>query len=574
MKKRMLSLLLALVMTLSLLTAAAMAKGVQTFADVKESDWFYDAVCYVTDNGLMNGTGRGFAPQQTTSRAMLWAVLSRVDGQNAKRSANDWYAAAQLWAIQHDISDGTAPEAPITREQLAAMLYRYAQRKGLVHAATYADLSGFADAASVSAYAGEALQWAVANGILTGMDGKLCPQGNATRAQVSQILYRLCEKWDLLPADNTAAIASAIYFADDPEHSHVWGEAKPNGNGTHTVTCACGETKTEYCGFPKQTGTVTCPTCGFTTDRGVKNYEDLVQAIQAGWTEIFITGDIEVEAQIEITSDVVIYGVGHTITLADAYSITGTVKRVFKNINAALTLDHMLFDGEDKENEKLFVIENGGLNGALTLQDVTIQNFKGTQIVRSDTAKSARFINVKIKDNTLIGIASGDATGRACLLWMQGTVTEMDNVEITGNVVKTGANKGAGSGILIYQRNSGSNFSSRKLTVENNEATNHVFANYSATAKNQYIFESGSIKNNTGNFFVAGSMTFGEEMTVESDIVFNNDSDNRVCTLTNNGLIIGDIRAMWTETRGEPIYTGTGTHIGTKTNIQDLTVNP
>ena len=108
----------------------------QTFADVNESDWFYDAVCYVTDNGLMNGTDRGFAPQQTTSRAMLWAVLSRVDGQNAKRNASDWYAAAQLWAIQHDISDGTAPEAPITREQLAAMLYRYARRKGLVRAAS------------------------------------------------------------------------------------------------------------------------------------------------------------------------------------------------------------------------------------------------------------------------------------------------------------------------------------------------------------------------------------------------------------------------------------------------------
>ena len=245
MKKRILSLLLALVMVLSVMTVAAMAKGVQTFADVKESDWFYDAVCYVTDNGLMNGTGSGFAPQQTTSRAMLWAVLSRVDGQNAKRNANDWYAAAQLWAIQHDISDGTAPEAPITREQLAAMLYRYAQRKGLVRAAAYADLSGFADAASVSAYAGEALQWAVANGILTGMDGKLCPQGNATRAQVAQILYRLCETWNLLPADNTAAIASAIYFAENPEHTHVWGEAKPNGNGTHTSTCACGETKTE-----------------------------------------------------------------------------------------------------------------------------------------------------------------------------------------------------------------------------------------------------------------------------------------------------------------------------------------
>ena len=549
MKKRILSLLMALVMVLSVMTVAAMAKGVQTFADVKESDWFYDAVCYVTDNGLMNGTGSGFAPQQTTSRAMLWA-------------------------IQHDISDGTAPEAPITREQLAAMLYRYAQRKGQVRAASYADLSGFADAASVSAYAEEALQWAVANGILTGMDSKLCPQGNATRAQVAQILYRLCETWNLLPADNTAAIASAIYFAENPEHTHVWTYTS-NQNGTHTATCACGETKTEYCGFPKQTGTVTCPTCGFTTDHGVKNYEDLAKAIRDGWTEIFITGDIEVEAPIKITRDVVIHGVGHTVTLADTYSTAENVKRVFMNVNAALTLDHMLFDGKNEENGKLFVVDNGVADGVLTLQDVTFQNFKGTQIVHSEQAKSARFINVKIKDNTLIGIASsGSNIGRACLLWMQGTVTEMDNVESTGNVVNTGANDDAGSGILIYQRNGGSNFSARKLTVENNKATNHVFANYSATAKNQYIFESGSIKNNTGNFFVAGSMTFGEEMTVESDIVFNNDSAGGVCTLTNNGLIVGDIQARWTDKRGEPIYTGTGTHIGTKTNIQDQTVNP
>ena len=216
------------------------------------------------------------------------------------------------------------------------------------------------------------MQWAVANGILTGMDGKLCPQGNATRAQVAQILYRLCETWNLLPADNTAAIASAIYFAENPEHTHVWGEAEPNGNGTHTSTCACGETKTEYCGFPKESGTVTCPTCGFTTNHGVKNYGELVQAIQAGWTEIFITGDIEVEAPIKITSDVVIHGVGHTVTLADTYSTTENVKRVFMNVDAALTLDHMLFDGENEENGKLFVVDNGGANGVLTLQDLSL----------------------------------------------------------------------------------------------------------------------------------------------------------------------------------------------------------
>ena len=286
----------------------------QTFADVQESDWFYDVVCYVTDNGLMNGTGRGFAPQQT------------------------------------------------------AMLYRYAQRKGLVRAASYADLSGFADAASVSAYAGEALQWAVANGILTGMDGKLCLQGNATRAQVAQILYRLCETWNLLSADNTAAIASAIYFAENPEHTHVWGEAKPNGNGTHTSTCACGETKTEYCGFPKETGTVACPTCGFTTDHGVQNYEDLAEAIRAGEKEIFITDDIEMEAELMTLNDTIIHGDGHTLTFAES----NTTQRMFDADSHTLKLENLELDGESEKYSGHNGVLNSEAKGSLILKNVVI----------------------------------------------------------------------------------------------------------------------------------------------------------------------------------------------------------
>ena len=341
---------------------------------------------------------------------MLWAVLSRVDGQNAKRNANDWYAAAQLWAIQHDISDGTAPEAPITREQLAAMLYRYAQRKGLVRAAAYADLSGFADAASVSAYAEEALQWAVANGILTGMDGKLCPQGNATRAQVAQILYRLCEKWDLLPADNTAAIASAIYFAENSEHTHVWGEAKPNGNGTHTSTCACGETKTEYCGFPKKTGTVTCPTCGFTTEHGVENYEDLARAIQAGEKEIFITDDIGMEAELVTLNDTIIHGDGHTLTLAES----NTTQRMFDADSHTLKLENLELDGEsESENYSVFKgVLNSGENGSLILKNVVIQNFKAERIIRSVKGKEVCLTDVTIRNNELK--TSMDGTSLFC----------------------------------------------------------------------------------------------------------------------------------------------------------------
>lgn len=589
MKKRILSLLLALVMVLSVMTAAVMAKGVQTFADVKESDWFYDAVCYVTDNGLMNGTGRGFAPQQTTSRAMLWAVLSRVDGQNAKRNANDWYAAAQLWAIQHDISDGTAPEAPITREQLAAMLYRYAQRKGLVRAAAYADLSGFADAASVSAYADEALQWAVANGILTGMDGKLCPQGNATRAQVAQILYRLCEKWDLLPADNTAAIASAIYFAENPEHTHVWGEAKPNGNGTHTSTCACGETKTEYCGFPKETGTVTCPTCGFTTEHGVKNYEDLVQAIQAGG-EVFVTDDIVAKGTIWIRKDTTIYGDGHTLTINDD-GFTG--KTLFENADGKnLTLGYIVIDGEKKERTNCLVLIKSNL-AELTVLNSEIKNFNGTQIIalRERTGK----LTVKdttIHDNALKTYTATTDWGHglhhnyyteelAALIWVQKNDAVFENVSITKNTIDTSGEEDhkncLGNGILIFFSgdNTGSTFYASNLIIEENEAPRHIFATYATLKKHTYTFESGHIGANTVNdpanaIFVVGDLTVGKDMTIECDIVFNNDKKGHVCTLTNNGLIVGDIKTVFQD-RGLPNYTGSGTHTGTKTG---LTVNP
>ena len=555
MKKRILSLLLALVMVLSVMTAAVMAKGVQTFADVNESDWFYDAVCYVTDNGLMNGTGRGFAPQQTTSRAMLWAVLSRVDGQNAKRNANDWYAAAQLWAIQHDISDGTAPEAPITREQLAAMLYRYAQRKGLVRAAAYADLSGFADAASVSAYAGEAMQWAVANGILTGMDGKLCPQGNATRAQVAQILYRLCETWNLLPVDNTAAIASAIYLADDPEHTHVWTYTS-NQNGTHTATCACGETKTEYCGFPKKTGTVTCPTCGFTTEHGVENYEDLAKAIQDGEKEIFITDDIEMEAELVILNDTIIHGDGHTLTLAES----NTTQRMFDADSHTLKLENLELDGESENYSGHKGVLNSEANGSLILKNVVIQNFKAERMIRAWSSKEVSLTDVTIRNNELK--KSGDFS--SLILLTSVMKATMKNVSITGN-------HGDNNLISIWNK---MDLYAENLTIEDNQVTGHILGTSGTMHTDSITLESGAIKENssdTNGFFMVGDLTIGQDMTVECNIVINNDGKSGVCTLTNNGLIVGDIQARWTDERGEPIYTGSGTHTGTKTG---LTVKP
>lgn len=165
---------------------------VNPYMDVQTNDWYFGAVQYVTENGLMNGTGKGFEPNLATSRAMIWTILARMSDVNTA-SGGEWYAVAQQWAIANGVSDGTMPNGTITREQLAAMLYRYAVSKGMVKGPATADLSVFADANSVSSYAVEAMQWAVSTGLIGGMDGKLNPQGSATRAQVATMLMRFAE---------------------------------------------------------------------------------------------------------------------------------------------------------------------------------------------------------------------------------------------------------------------------------------------------------------------------------------------------------------------------------------------
>lgn len=158
------------------------------FDDVASSDWFADAVKYVADKGLMSGTGSDkFAPSATTTRAMLMTVLARYAGEDTTGGAA-WYEKGMDWAKAKGVSDGTNPNADITREQLVTMLYRYAGTP-----AANGSLSDFSDAASVSSYAVNAMQWAVANGIVNGSNGKLNPQDNATRAEVAAILMRFCE---------------------------------------------------------------------------------------------------------------------------------------------------------------------------------------------------------------------------------------------------------------------------------------------------------------------------------------------------------------------------------------------
>ena len=176
----------------------------EIFTDVPANHWAKAAIQYVYDNGLMTGVSdTAFAPEATTTRAMIVSMLARLenvtsaaDAGFADVAADDWYATAVNWAASEGIvggfGDGTfQPNSPITREQMASILYRYAEYKG-VDVSARAELSGYADAPSP--WAADVMQWAVAEGLLAGVtDDQLQPQGQATRAQVAAIIQRFLE---------------------------------------------------------------------------------------------------------------------------------------------------------------------------------------------------------------------------------------------------------------------------------------------------------------------------------------------------------------------------------------------
>ena len=155
------------------------------FNDVSVLDWFYDSVYYVWENDLMNGTDvNQFSPNSPLTRAMVWAVLARVDGETI--SGDSWMTEAQAWAVESGVSDGTDPTGYVTREQLVTMLYRFAGEP-----AGAADISGYPDAASISDWAADAMAWAVKVGLIEGDDvGALNPTANSTRAHAATFFMR------------------------------------------------------------------------------------------------------------------------------------------------------------------------------------------------------------------------------------------------------------------------------------------------------------------------------------------------------------------------------------------------
>ena len=186
--------------------------GANPFADVSERDWFYGDVMFVYENGLMLGTSKTlFSPHGTATRGMMATILWRMEGSPTPQGKNSftdvevgkWYADAITWTAENGIfagygKDKFGPDDPITREQLAAIFYRYADYKGY-DLTVKGNLDKFKDADKITDYAKTAMQWAVGSGLMKGKSGNLLdPQGTATRAEIAAMLHRFIEKYELV----------------------------------------------------------------------------------------------------------------------------------------------------------------------------------------------------------------------------------------------------------------------------------------------------------------------------------------------------------------------------------------
>ena len=204
MKRKILSVLLAVCFLLPLGTLSAIAASSTPFQDVKNSDWYANAVSYVYREGLFNGTSSTtFSPNTPMQRVQMMQVLAnRTEGYSKAEYAgvssfvdvpvDHWGCAPVRWAYRNNLADGVGddrfdPEAALTREQLAVFLYRYAQRTGATTSTSGTRYFTFPDRSAVSTWAVTAMRWAVNRGIINGSDGLLKPGGTATRAEVAQM---------------------------------------------------------------------------------------------------------------------------------------------------------------------------------------------------------------------------------------------------------------------------------------------------------------------------------------------------------------------------------------------------
>lgn len=236
MKKRICA---ALLLAAMLCTTAYAAP----FADVTAQDWYSEQVDYVYEHGLMGGTSdTTFAPNVTLSRGMMLTILYRMEGEPAVSGtgfsdveAGKWYSNAAAWAKQTGVAegsgDGTLGHAdPLTREQMAVMLYRYARLKGY-DVSGGGVLSGFGDAAQVSAWAKDAMAWAVGKGLIQGAGGRLLPGGTADRGQAATVIARFHQS-DWAGAETIAPQVGDLFYLVDAIPQTV-----VNGHDIHKVVC-------------------------------------------------------------------------------------------------------------------------------------------------------------------------------------------------------------------------------------------------------------------------------------------------------------------------------------------------
>lgn len=161
------------------------------YTDVPKDSWFYPGVCYVYARSLMDGVSEDtFAPHQTVTRALAWTVLASMNGADTRPAPGElWYERGMNWVMKYQVSDGSNPLDPITREQWVSTLWR---RAGYPEADV--DLSAYSDCAQVSGYAQGAMGWAISIGIIQGSNGQLSPQQPLTRAELASMVLRIVPK--------------------------------------------------------------------------------------------------------------------------------------------------------------------------------------------------------------------------------------------------------------------------------------------------------------------------------------------------------------------------------------------
>lgn len=294
----------------------------------------------------------------------------------------------------------------------------------------------------------------------------------------------------------------------------------------------------------------------------VTDFAELKAALVTGG-DIAIMNDIAVNETLSVAAPTVIYGQGNKLTFAGENSIS------MISATNALTIKGLVIDGQNKA----YVADGTtaiATTAALTIEGCEIKNFNGTQLVRhsGNSAHAVVIKNTNIHDNNILGDSTSNRTGAGVLLYLDEAATLLDNVKIVNNTVANGNNTWGASNTfssIIYGRNAGHTLTTKNITVTGNTA-GPVYVGRSLAGSTVINFESGLIEH-TSTITVFNSMTVGSGMTIKvSKINFSNVNSTIKSTLTNNGLIEADI-VNGNTSRGEPIYTGTGTHTGTITGL-------